>query len=145
MKKQFLSRGFYCCDRKYHDQNQHEEMVILFYNSQVITHHWQNSGQESRGKNWKKDHSGTLLTIPSPWLTQPAFLFNIRPLTQGWHQPPWAGTSDINHKLRKCPVDMPVNKSYGGIFSTEIPTFQMILVWVKLTKKKINTSSIVDC
>lgn len=38
-----------------------------------------------------------------------------------WHHPQWAGASHINHWSRKCPTDLSVGPSYGGVFSAAFP------------------------
>lgn len=48
--------------------------------------------------------------------------------------PQWAGPSHINHKSGKCLIDLPTARSGGGIFSAKLPSSQMTLSCVRLTK-----------
>lgn len=65
-----------------------------------------------------------LLTC-SPWISQPDFLYNSGPLSQGWHYLQCAGpTANINQE--RHPTDLPLGQFYGGNFSTQSPSFQIV-------------------
>lgn len=85
------------------------------YTSQLITERSQGRNLETRadtevmGECW--------LLACSPWLTQP-FLQHSGPPAQGWHHKQWTGQL----LFKKCPTGFPTAQSYGGIFSTEVPS-----------------------
>jgi hypothetical protein len=62
---------------------------------------------------------------------QSTFLKNPGPPAQGWDHPPGAEPSHTDHQLRKCLTAA----SYGGIFSIEVSSLEISLVYVKLTQE----------
>jgi hypothetical protein len=56
------------------------------------------------------------------------FLLKPRTTSPDVASPTWVGPSTSNHQVRKCPTA----RSYAGIFSVEIPSFQITLACIKL-------------
>ena len=83
-------------------------------------------------------HTGTMegnyLLAASLWLAQFAFSYNLAPPAQERYYPQWTKPSPISHQLRKYSTDMPMAQSNGGNSFTDIPSFQITLVYVLLTK-----------
>lgn len=111
--------------------------------SQVIICLWEKSGQAPGGKNRSRDHggmwfTGLLLTDCSDFF----FSYRIQDHLPRWHCPQvgWALPSPINHQSRKCPRDLSIGWWKVDIFSTEVPSFQMALACIRLTKTNQYTS-----
>lgn len=51
----------------------------------------------------------------SLWLAQPAFLY-----TQKWYRPQWGGALPTSITKKISPTDLPMEESYGDIFSINI-------------------------
>ena len=78
---------------------------------------------------------GRCLLTCSLCLSQPAFLQNPGPPAQGWHHPQSTGPSPHQSLIKKMPHRLSYTAwSYGNIFSTEAPSFQITLACVKLTQ-----------
>jgi len=88
------------------------------------------TGQESGGRSWYRSHGGVLLTCLLLWFIQPALLQNQH--QQSRCCPTHSGLGPPHGSLlgKKALLTAPV---YGGIFSTDIPSSQMNLAYVKLT------------
>lgn len=88
---------------------------------EVRTETWQGKNPEA-GAGTETMEGCCLLTCFT-WLAQPAFLWNlgtgpgVAPSTMCW--------ALLNHKLRKCPTDLPTALSYWGIFLIRI----LLLTW----------------
>ena len=52
---------------------------------------------------------------------------------QGWYYPHWAEISPMDHQLRKCPIGLPTDLYYGSIFSIDVSSYLITLVYIKLT------------
>lgn len=62
------------------------------------------------------------------------FLDNSGPPAQGWERPQWVAPNHVDQSSRKRPTELLTGCPYKGIFSVEIPFFQLTLVSAKLTK-----------
>lgn len=75
-----------------------------------------NAGANAESRGWGMLVTGLLIMAYSV-----SFHLESRTTSPGMAPPAMARPSPINHSLRKCPT----TKSYGGILSIEIPSFQM--------------------
>lgn len=88
-----------------------------------------NLWQEPAGRSCSRDFKERCCMACSLWRTQFAFLHGPGlPAHSGWDSHP----SVINQK--KCTTDLPAHQFDGGIFSTEDPSSQMTLNYIKLTE-----------
>lgn len=55
-------------------------------------------------------------------------------LPRVWHLPQWTGPTHIHSSSRKCPMGLPTCQSDGSKISVKVPSSQMTLLSVKLTK-----------
>lgn len=126
---------------KHHHDLKHvgEERVYLVYISWIIVHQRKPRqefiGQEPGARSSCKGHQGMLLTVLL--YTVCLASFPIAPRTTAAQErlhTQWTEASHINHQLRKCSTSLSTVQSHGGIFSTESPSFQMILACFTLTK-----------
>lgn len=68
------------------------------------------------------------------------FVFNTtQDLLRGGFTHSGLGPPHVSHYSRKCPHRLPMGQSTRGIFSIDIPSFQMTLVCVKLINKLTST------
>jgi hypothetical protein len=105
-----LSLSFHCCNKTpWPKANLEVRGLISSYNLYYAIQGSQdrgNSEQEPGSKNWSRGHGGMLLTGCSPWLAQPAFLYNLGPFalgvaipTMGWDLPYQSSTKKMLHGL----------------------------------------------
>lgn len=84
-----------------------------------------------------KDHC---LVNCSPWLDQPAFLFNSEPLAHWSHHPQWASYGHFNHRSQE---KVPYTCQQVNLMKT-IPQgrflFPGVSIWYQVDKKLTNTS-----
>lgn len=105
---------FCCCEKPMTKINLYQETVYFTYSFQSII-------KGSRGRNRSR-----MLVCSSGLLS---FCFEIT--AQRWSHPRWAGHSYITPAIKKI---LPTGKSDGGNLLIEVPSSQVTLFGVKLTK-----------
>lgn len=69
------------------------------------------------------------------WLAQAAFL-TCPVLAEGWHRPQWVEPSPSIINPKNVPEDTSRGHADGDHSSSEVPSFWVTLICVKLTKTK---------
>lgn len=90
-------------------------------------------GNMEVGTNTEAMYKGVLLTVLLPGACSACFIMTPMINSLGWCHTQWAGLSNINHSSRKCTIDLPTGQSGGNIFSVEVLSSKMTVVYVKLT------------
>lgn len=113
-QKQFGGKSLYCSLQSIMEEDQ-----------------GQNSRQEPEGRNWSRDHGGTVfIGLLSVLLSKPAFLYSQNHLSRSDTANSKLGPTMLSLmkpiSLRKCPVDLSMGQCEGGA----VPSTQMTLaVW----------------
>lgn len=84
----------------------------------------------------KHGHGGTLLTVLVPVACSAGYFTQPRPTALEWHSPQWARPFETNHQKGKHSAVRPRGQYDGIIFPVKIPSSQLTLAYVRITKKK---------
>ena len=129
----------YCCDKNTMTKiNLGRKEFISAYNNTV--HYPLNRGESGKelqqGKN--QEAGGSFKVCEAVLFTgffmvySACFLITPRTTSPRSHCPQWAGLPTINHQSQKCTLGLPTGQCVVGVFSTEIPSFQIAIVYIKL-------------
>lgn len=129
------------CDETMNQNQLGGDRVYFSLHCQVTVHHWRSQGKNT-GRNLETETmKESCLLACSPWLTWSVFLYS--PELRGQKCTTHSGLGSLTWLVKKMPHWHACKLIWWGQFSTEVPSFQVTLVCVNLTRL-INTLAIND-